>query len=494
MKRIAPLVLVAAVLLIATGLVLKQRDPAKPYTTNRAAWLAYGEGENLLQAFRYPDAEKKLQEALTIDDGLVMARVALAELYGRLGRSDQSKREYALADSLTELVADPHGRLLLQVRLSNASTSRYYAARDSLLAAAQSVAPDELIVLVAQALRADSANELDVAEKTWQHILEINPNFAGAYNFLGYLYLNQGRYDEAEAAMRRYAFVAPDLANPHDSLGEVLYTVGRYEEAEDEFKIALDRQPDFFYSLINIGRIYFERGEVDRALSLLDQVGREVRGTMIQRNLEMEIVDRLFVYRLYADLEVYGARFVSERPDDKAVPGIRVRRLLGRGETATALALVDSLGIAYAADPPYKDDPAGEVRLQIGLLRLRGLAAEQADDFGDAARLFQEALTLARDLPPHYSLFDRVHLAYSLIPLRRYDDARIQVRETLQVNPRVSPAVLVAASVEAAAGQPTEAHRLLDTLERILERADADFPVLVDAKRLRDELPDRARI
>jgi len=64
----------------------------------------------------------------------------------------------------------------------------------------------------------------------------------------------------------------------------------------------------------------------------------------------------------------------------------------------------------------------------------------------------------------------------------------------LRVNPRISEGVLVAASIEAAAGQVTEARRLLDSVDRVLERADRDYPVLIEAQRLREQLPDPDRI
>ncbi|HOX24982.1 MAG TPA: tetratricopeptide repeat protein [Candidatus Krumholzibacteria bacterium] len=493
MKRIGPLILVAAVVFIAAGLVLRHRDPATAYTADKAAWDLYDQGEFYLQAFRYREAEQKLEQALALDGNLAMAHVALAELHYRLGRSEPSKRQYAMADSLAGLVTDDRARLLLEVRLSQSRSSRFFADADSLLAAAQAESPDELIVLVAQALAADRDRDLDLAERTWKHILEINPNYAGAYNFLGYLYLGRGRYDEAEAAIRKYAFVAPDLANPHDSLGEVLMTVGRYEEAEEEFKAALKKQPDFFYSLRNIGRIYIERGEVDRALALVDTLATvdAIKGTAIQKETELDLIHRLFIHRVQADFESYATRFLATYPTDDNVPSVRIRLLLAHGETDLALALLDSFRRVREQDPQFLESEALRARLRLSVSRWRGLAAEQAGDAAAAARYFQESLALARDFPPHESLFERIHLAYNLIPLRGYDEARIQVREALTVNPRIAEGTLVAASIEAAAGQTAEAHRLLDTVERILERADPDYPVLLDAKRLREELPDR---
>jgi len=498
MKRIAPLILVAVAALIAVFLVDRHRDSATAYTGSKDAWDAYTEGESLLQSFRYAEADSMLRKAVELDPGLAMAHVALGELSYRIGNRNEGKHHYALADSLALLVDDPQGCLLLQVRLANARISRFHSQRDSLLAEAKASCPDHLIVLLTEAMSAAVAGDLVRAEELYQHILAINPNFAGAYNFLGYLYLEQGKYDEAETAMRRYAFVAPDLANPHDSLGEVLMTVGRYEEALEQFRSAIDKQPFFYHSQINIGWVYFARGEIDRALTLLDRVHDSLAGTATARNLEANIIWHLFWHRLNDDIVPYADRFLATYDDDHDAKSrrsqVEIIRLLSLDQPVAAVALVDSLQASVEAADWYDVDVVSTIAVQAGAQRFRGLAAEQVGAHEDAARLFQETLTLLQNSPPRYQLHDRVHLAYNLIPLRAYDEARIQIRAALSVNPRLLEGILVAASIEAAAGNETEALRLLDTLDRTLEKADPDFPVVLEARQLREQLPDPGQI
>lgn len=494
MKRSVPFILVAAVALIAAGLFLRQRDPAVAYTENRDAWSAYQEGESLLQAFRYAKADSMLRAAVALDPDLAMAHTALAELSFRRGVREDGILHYALADSLVDLIEDVCARRLLQVRLSMSEISRFHGQRDSLLAEAQKTDPDHIIVLLSEAMGAAENDDLQRAEELYQHVLKINPNYAGAYNFLGYLYLGQGKYDEAEAAMRRYAFVAPDLANPHDSLGDVLMTVGRYEEAEAEFRTALAKDRLFFYSQKNIGWIYLMRGQVDKALELLDQVIAQMSGTAFAENLLIELVDRLYAHRLNDDLTTYAQRYLETYPEGKGVASVKVRLLLGTGQTTAALAMMDSVKAEYEQAKWYGVNTRATARVQTNELRYRAVAAEDVGAHEDAARLFQDVLTRLQDAPPHYKLFDRIHLAYNLIPLQAYDDARVQVADALRVNPRISEGVLVAASIEAAAGEVAEARRLLDVAEQILERADPDYPVLGDIRRMREQLPDPDRI
>jgi tetratricopeptide (TPR) repeat protein len=166
---------------------------------------------------------------------------------------------------------------------------------------------------------------------------------------------------------------------------------------------------------------------------------------------------------------------------------------LAGGRPEHAMAISDSLQAAIAEKFEGMEGPTKD-HYQARFARFQALAAEQTGAHDEAARLFRRVLDLTADYPPHFRLFDQIHLAYNLIPLRAYDEARVLVGEALSVNPRVSEGILVAANIEAAAGQTTEALRLLDTLDRILNRADPDFPVRLDARALREQLPDPDRI
>ena len=494
MKRTGFIVLVAALALVLAGLYLAARDPATSFTESRAAWEAYEEGEWLMQSYRHAEAREKLTEAVSRDPGFALARVALAELDRRMGLGKQADARYTIADSLTALTADPEARLILQVRLSNAQVSRYHEQRDSLLAVAKEVAGDDIIVLVSEATRAAAAGELEHAEQVWKHVLEINPNYAAAYNFLGYLYLSQGRYEEAETAMRRYAFVAPDLANPHDSLGDVLMTTGRLEEALAEFRTALDKQDDFFHSLVNSAEIYVLRGQVDRANELLDQVIEEVAGTTWEHDVAVGRLRLLFEHRITDDLAAYAARYVGRHPDSHFAPHVRSWRHIALGEPEAAAALIDSLAASYRQADWYAVRPERRRHFEANTAHQRGLLAELVGDHQAAVQRFARALELMSDSPVHVTMPSRVHLAWSLVPLGEIERAREQIGAVLAVNPRQPEAVLVAAFIEAAAGETAEAHRVLDTLEQMLAQADPDFPPLVEARRLRDQLPAPGRI
>lgn len=494
MKRVIVLVLILAAALIAAGLLMRHRDPAKAYTADQEAWRAFKEGDRLLQAFRFTDAVRELQRALAHDPWLAPAHAGLVEAYMMLGHQDSVKRHLALADSLAATLADRRGRVLLQLRLASLIDSRHHARRDSLFDLAREMAPKEIEVLAIEARSALQDQDLERSERLWREVLAVNPNHAHAYNYLGYIHLNQGRYDEAEQAMRHYAFVAPDLANPHDSLGEVLMASGRYEEAEYEFLRAIDKQKDFYFSQINLVQLYLARGQVQRAVELAEVLLDVLSGTALEQSFERTLISRLFVHRLTDLVEVYGERYLQDETESRSRIFVQIQMALGRNDPQTALASLDSLQADQEATPWYPEVPGADRQIRYNLLRLRAFAVAQLDRHAEAVALLRQALAAGGDLPPHRVLMEQVQIAYNLVPLGRLDEARTRIGKALAVNPRLAEGLLVAAYVEAAAGRDAEALQVLDALDQALELADPGFPALVDARRLREQLGDPGHI
>ena len=61
--------------------------------------------------------------------------------------------------------------------------------------------------------------------------VEIAPDFAPAYNLLGYAYRQVGQYDDAEKAFKKYIELIPNDPNPYDSYAELLMKMGRFDES-----------------------------------------------------------------------------------------------------------------------------------------------------------------------------------------------------------------------------------------------------------------------
>ena len=74
------------------------------------------------------------------------------------------------------------------------------------------------------------------------------PDYAFAYNILGYAYMELEQYDEAEKAFDQYIKAAPDLANPYDSKGDFYMTTKQFEKAFDSYMKAFEIDSAFTVS------------------------------------------------------------------------------------------------------------------------------------------------------------------------------------------------------------------------------------------------------
>jgi len=66
------------------------------------------------------------------------------------------------------------------------------------------------------------------------------PDYAFAYNILGYAYKDLEDYENAEEALDTYIGLAPDQANPYDSKADFFMATEQYEKAHDSYMKAYE--------------------------------------------------------------------------------------------------------------------------------------------------------------------------------------------------------------------------------------------------------------
>ena len=124
------------------------------------------------------------------------------------------------------------------------------------------------------------------AVKHFEHATKINPDFANAFNSLGYAHRGNDDLDGAKAAFERYVELIPDEANPYDSYAELLMEMGEYDESIANYRkaIAIDRRFASAYAGISINESL--KGEAEAAQETAAQMlaearnGAEKRGAM----------------------------------------------------------------------------------------------------------------------------------------------------------------------------------------------------------------------
>lgn len=115
--------------------------------------------------------------------------------------------------------------------------------------------------------------KLDLALVHFEKALAIKPDYAGAWNNMGTVYLKLEEWDKAidsfNHALDHLLYATPHFALTN--LGEAYRGKGDYERSIEFYKKALDAEPRFFRAHRGLGRIYMTMGDYDAAASSLQK-------------------------------------------------------------------------------------------------------------------------------------------------------------------------------------------------------------------------------
>jgi tetratricopeptide (TPR) repeat protein len=127
---------------------------------------------------------------------------------------------------------------------------------------------DRADLIYDRAMVAERLNKLDVLERDLKKVIELKPDYAHAYNALGYTLAERGiRLKEAYELIQKAVALAPDDAFIQDSLGWVQFKQGRTEEALATLRKAytVRRDPEI---AAHLGEVLWATGKKDEALQL----------------------------------------------------------------------------------------------------------------------------------------------------------------------------------------------------------------------------------
>lgn len=181
------------------------------------------------------------QESVARDPGYARAWSGLADsymlmaTYGYLGATDAARRAREAAQKALALDAglgEAHASLALVL---------YYADWD-----------------------------LAGAEQEFRRAIQLSPSYAGARLWLGRLYANQGRIEEARAVLRQGLDVDPANVSLEANLAYCDLYAGRAEQALRQFEAAARRRPARFALAVDRARALLVLGRTAEALGLLE--------------------------------------------------------------------------------------------------------------------------------------------------------------------------------------------------------------------------------
>jgi tetratricopeptide (TPR) repeat protein len=260
---------------VAAGLLsLQMGDPdrAETYLT-RALDQGYRDSE-LVRYYLGQVAEERKQDALAINryesvakgEYLVSARTRHA---GILARQDKLDDALNLLRA-TEATNDGQRIQLIQAEANLLRDAKKHEAVYKLLDKAVSQQPDHVDLLYDRAMAAEKINKLDVTEADLRKVIKLKPDYAHAYNALGYTLVDKtDRLNEAAELLEKALSLAPDDAFILDSMGWMHYRKGNLDKAREYLDRAwkLRQDPEI---AAHLGEVLWMKGSRDEASRLWD--------------------------------------------------------------------------------------------------------------------------------------------------------------------------------------------------------------------------------
>jgi tetratricopeptide (TPR) repeat protein len=451
--RVLPLVLALAGLAVAgTALAFRLRANRDVTTSSEQAYRAYHAGvENDLKMYER-EAMSSYAEALRYDPHFVMATLKLA---GKMWGRDKERANSLLATALRQRDrVSPRERLVLDIyaeRWGKRDVKKLEALIDEYVS--QFPKDPEGYQLRAEFFANNGRMPEAIGE--YERLIAVNPNYAVAYNTLGYHWASKGENAKAEDYLKRYRYLASDQANPYDSLGEFYVFTGRYDEAEENLRKALSIKDDFYAAWGHLGTVEASRGNPVKAAEYFRKGSENAPNPYVRYDFRflsaMCLVDAGRPDDAVKELDAATAEIAGMAPGPesrklKSGDSIRRAALLGRiGRTAEAEAALASVDLKEITDPK---EPKSQEMAARQMSLIRGVIAMGAGRDAEAVALLRTSLEEKQDKgfagSDYYpaSTYARLALATSLGRLGRPDEAAQALAPILEKNPRFYPALL----------------------------------------------------
>ena len=235
-------------------------------TSSEEARKLYLEGRGLLDDLHFVDAHDKFVQATEKDPDFAMGHLMVAttslsveEFFDSVGKA-----------SAAAAGASDGEQLYIEALVAGSENNQ--AAQLAALKKVVAAYPKDARTHMRLGNFLNGQQDFAGAAEHFTHATQLNPEFAGAYNSLGYAYRSLDDLEQAKAAFEKYVELLPNEANPQDSYAELLMEMGNYGESIEHYQMAVDIDPNFSSAYAGISTNYSLMGESERAQEAADQM------------------------------------------------------------------------------------------------------------------------------------------------------------------------------------------------------------------------------
>lgn len=199
------------------------------------------------------------------------AQLHIASLLAKQGKLDEAR---AVLHKLPDLSGEQQATAYQLEASLLVHAKRYQEAYD-LLEKAVSTLPNTPGIIYDFSMIAERVGRYDVMERQLRVLIQIKPDYAQAYNALGYTLADRNeRLSEAVKLIEKALTLSPDSHYILDSMGWVQYRLGRLDKAADFLRRAYSAQTDPEIAA-HLGEVLWQQGKRDEARKTWDEALRE---------------------------------------------------------------------------------------------------------------------------------------------------------------------------------------------------------------------------
>ena len=245
------------------ALDLVQQAQKLGYQKKNAAWDLMGQAYDLKEDWANAIAQyQQIQEGSELNPARVQQAIDWAHL-------KEVNKAFAVLDAWETRTEDEFEQKALAKELVWRDLGQDQKAFNSLSQALQKH-PDSAALLYDHALLADKLGDMSQSEKDLRLVIQLKPDYAPAYNALGYGYADHGIHlEEAETLIDKALTLAPNDPAILDSKGWVEYRLGHLHEAEISIQQSFTIQQDPEVAA-HLGEVLWKEGLHQEAIQKWD--------------------------------------------------------------------------------------------------------------------------------------------------------------------------------------------------------------------------------